>query len=218
MTNETLAIGRRNVMGAAFAVLVTGASMRPVAAAAAEAASPAAPIAELDSALVATMKAGAQTAFAARYQTLQPVIARIFNLDAILATSVGLSWATLPAAEQAQLLAAFQRYTVSSYVNNFNSYGGQSFEILPAQRAVGNGVVVVGTQLLRPDKSPVRLDYVVRQGPVGWQVVDVLADGTISRVAVQRSDFRDLLMAGGVSALVAGLNRKVAALSGGVLA
>jgi phospholipid transport system substrate-binding protein len=75
----------------------------------------------------------------------------------------------------------------------------------------------VGTQLLRPDKSPVSLDYVVRQGPVGWQVVDVLADGTISRVAVQRSDFRDLLMAGGVSALVAGLNRKVAALSGGVL-
>ena len=41
-------------------------------------------------------------------------------------------------------------------------------------------------------------------------------DGTISRVAVQRSDFRSLLMSGGVPALTAELSRKTANLTGNV--
>jgi phospholipid transport system substrate-binding protein len=44
----------------------------------------------------------------------------------------------------------------------------------------------------------------------------VLTDGSISRVAIQRSDFRELLMAGGVPALTAGLERKVTNLWGGI--
>ena len=47
--------------------------------------------------------------------------------------------------------------------------------------------------------------------------VDVLADGSISRVAVQRSDFRRLLSSGGATALIESLNRKISDLSGGAL-
>jgi phospholipid transport system substrate-binding protein len=46
--------------------------------------------------------------------------------------------------------------------------------------------------------------------------VDLLANGSISRVGVQRSDFRSLLASGGVPALVAALQLKVANLSGGM--
>jgi phospholipid transport system substrate-binding protein len=42
----------------------------------------------------------------------------------------------------------------------------------------------------------------------------VLADGAISRVAVQRSDFRALLAKGGGQALVASLKQKVDELAG----
>jgi phospholipid transport system substrate-binding protein len=58
----------------------------------------------------------------------------------------------------------------------------------------------------------------MRNGPAGWKAVDVLANGSISRVAVQRSDFRELLANGGVPALMAALQRKVANLSGGMTA
>jgi phospholipid transport system substrate-binding protein len=68
---------------------------------------------------------------------------------------------------------------------------------------------------MRADGSSVGLDYVMHRGPAGWQAVDVLTDGSISRVAVQRSDFRELLNSGGAPALVAGLQHKVANLSGG---
>jgi phospholipid transport system substrate-binding protein len=60
----------------------------------------------------------------------------------------------------------------------------------------------------------VKLSYVMRQTPAGWKAVDVLADGSISRVAVQRSDFRALLANGGSPALVASLEQKVSELAG----
>jgi phospholipid transport system substrate-binding protein len=55
----------------------------------------------------------------------------------------------------------------------------------------------------------------MRQGPAGWRAVDVLADGSVSRVAVQRSDFRRLLTHGGAQALADRLQTKTADLSGG---
>jgi phospholipid transport system substrate-binding protein len=211
---EDTAIGRRATLvltaagfAAAFASLAARADTRSDAAVFA-------PVTALNAALLTAMKYGDAVSFDRRYQVLAPVIERVFDLNAVLAASVGLSWASIPDAQKTTLASAFRRYTVSSYVANFNSFNGQSFEILPGTRAVGNGEVVVRTRLIRQDKSPVELDYVLRSGPAGWQVVDVLTDGTISRVAVQRSDFQQLLQNGGVPALTAGLQRKVANLSG----
>jgi phospholipid transport system substrate-binding protein len=76
---------------------------------------------------------------------------------------VGLSWATLPEAQKAQRATAFRRYTISSYVSNFDSYNGQTFQVLPSVRAVVNGEVVVRTRLVRVNDSPVKLDYIMRR-------------------------------------------------------
>jgi phospholipid transport system substrate-binding protein len=57
----------------------------------------------------------------------------------------------------------------------------------------------------------------MRQDGGEWKVVDVLADGSISRVAVQRSDFRRLVDRGGAPALIQSLNSKTSDLSGGAL-
>jgi phospholipid transport system substrate-binding protein len=212
MTSAASTIARRGLLGAAVLAAVL-----PVAALPASAqidASPAAPIQRLNNALLLAMKAGSRTPFDQRYQALAPVIDQVFNLDAVLAASVGLSWATMTTQQKGLLEAAFRRYTVTSYVSNFDSYDGQKFEMLAATRTLANGDTVVPTQLVRPGKSPLRLDYVMRRVPAGWQAVDVLTDGAISRVAVQRSDFRSLLAAGGVPALAAGLERKTANVSG----
>ena len=57
----------------------------------------------------------------------------------------------------------------------------------------------------------------MRQEGGAWKAVDVLADGSISRVAVQRSDFRRLVSRGGAQALIESLNQKTTDLSGGAL-
>ncbi len=209
-TNAAFGISRRGLFGMAVSSAVLTIAAAPVRAETAAAA----PVQRLNDALLVAMKAGQRTAFEERYQALAPVIDQVFSLDAVLAASVGLAWANMSPEQKAQLLDAFRRYTVTSYLSNFDSYTGQSFEIMPAGRTLPNGDVVVSTQLTRPDKSPLRLDYVMRGGPAGWRAVDVLTDGAISRVAVQRSDFRGLLVAGGVPALAAGLQRKTANVTG----
>jgi phospholipid transport system substrate-binding protein len=217
MTHDISTIGRRDLLGLAITALVVPIPGRPAGAQATDAGAARMPVQLLSDALLAAMKAGDRTSFSERYRALASVIEQVFNLDAVLAASIGPSWATLPQAQKAEVATVFRRYTVSTYVSNFNSYNGQSFQVLPSVRAVGNDAVVVQTRLVRSNDSPVRLDYVMRNGPAGWQAVDVLMDGSISRVAVQRTDFHELLMAGGVSALTTGLGRKVANLSGGML-
>jgi phospholipid transport system substrate-binding protein len=207
-------LGRRGVLAAAL--LAAGAPWRWAAANAAVSGAPTAPVQELNGALLAAMKAGG-TPFATRYNALAPVLQRTFDLQTILARSVGLTWSTVPPAQKAALSDAFVRYTVSSYVSNFDSFNGQSFQVAPEVRSGGDGDVVVRSQLMRTNDSPVELDYVMHQGPNGWQVVDVLMNGSISRVAVQRSDFRALLASGGVPALAATLEHKTANLSGGMV-
>jgi phospholipid transport system substrate-binding protein len=179
---------------------------------------PAQPIQALNDALVSVMKAGSSAPFSQRYAMLAPVVDRTFDLNRILQLSVGLSWSSLPAARQAQLEAAFRRYTVATYIANFDSYSGQRFEISPTLRQVGNGEVIVDSKLVPGNGgSPTAIDFVMRQGAAGWQVVDVLLDGSISRVAVQRSDFSGLLSDGTGAALIASLQRKTASLSGGAV-
>lgn len=180
----------------------------------ARASDPTAPIEQLDAALLAAMKAGQNTPFMQRYALLGPAVEQAFDLNALLRGAVGFGWDRLPGNEKAALTSTFRRYTVSNYAANFDSYDGQSFRVLPDARALSNGDVVVRTQITRPAKPPVEIDYVVRQTREGWRVVDVLANGTISQVAVQRSDFGGLLASGGAPALRAGLERKVSILSG----
>ena len=50
----------------------------------------------------------------------------------------------------------------------------------------------------------------MRRDSSGWRVVDVLAEGAISRVAVQRSDFRRLLARNGAQGLADSLQAKSA--------
>lgn len=174
----------------------------------------AAPIAALDSALEGVMKSGKATPFTERYAALAPVVQQAFDLDTILETSVGPRWQTFSPAEKQDIRAEFLRFTVASYVSNFNSYGGERFDISPDARSIGTNEQVVSTRIIPTSGDAARIDYVMRPGTSGWRAVDVLLDGTISRIAVQRSDFRSLLE-GGPTALLDSLRKKVADLSGG---
>jgi phospholipid transport system substrate-binding protein len=173
-------------------------------------------IKRFNGALLAAMKSGGRTDFSRRFQTLAPEVDQAFDLSAVLSVSVGPSWASLSPDQQSRLLDAFRRYTVASYVANFDSYAGQHFTVSPDTRSLGVNRVVVQSRIVKISGDPTELDYVMKRTPLGWKVVDVLAGGSISRVAVQRSDFRRILSHGG-DALLASLQRKTSDLSGGRL-
>lgn len=185
---------------------------------AAQAADPdaSAPIAALNAGLIQAMRSGKAAPFPQRFAALAPVVDRAFDLGATLQAVVGPRWAGLPPAQQSQLLDVFRRYTVATYVANFDSFGGERLEMLPDSRSIGADQVVA-TQIAPASGTPTRIDYVMRRGAAGWRAVDVYLNATISQVAVQRSDFRSLLSTGDAGPLIASLQRKVATLSGGTL-
>ncbi|MBV9250651.1 MAG: ABC transporter substrate-binding protein [Acetobacteraceae bacterium] len=174
-----------------------------------------APIREFCDKLLDVMKAGQSAPFNTRFDMLAPVIDRVFDLTTILQNSVGASWGSLSPADQEALTAAFRQYTIASYVNSFDHYSGQRFEVLPDPQQVQPGQLIVRSRIIPQSGSPHELNYVMRSRGSTWKVVDVLADGSISQVARQRSDFRGLLASGGAPALAKRLQQKSADLSAG---
>ena len=179
---------------------------------------PIATIQHFNAALLTTMKMNNQTTFSRRFEGLAPAVDQAFDLQAVLEVSVGPGWVSLTPDQQSRLLDAFRRYTVASYVVNFDSYAGQSFTVSPEMLNLGADRVIVQSRIVPISGDAIQLNYVVQRTAAGWKVVDVLAAGSISRVAVQRSDFRHVLSNGGSDALLASLQRKTTDLSGGALA
>jgi phospholipid transport system substrate-binding protein len=175
-----------------------------------------APIEQLHAGLIEIMKAGKTAPFRERYDRIAPLIDRTFDLEVIVRQVVGPRWAALPPDQQAALGDAFRRYTIASYVSNFDDYSGERFEVLPGVGAVGNDRIVK-TQIVTASDQAHVLAYVMRQTGGGWRAIDVLADGSISRVAAQRSEIRSVLSGGGGLGLLVSLRRKTAELSGGIL-
>ncbi len=150
--------------------------------------------------------------FAAKEAIIAPAIDQAFDLETILKNSVGLRYATIDPAEKQKLLATFRAYTLANYVSNFGT-GSDTFSVSPATRQSGSDVIVQ-TSINPSGGSPTRIDYVMRNTGGSYKAVDVLLDGTMSRVAVNRSDFRAAFAQGGAAGLEQTLQRKTASLSG----
>ena len=202
-------LSRRAALAVPFVLAVPGFAT----AADAEAA---APIVALNRAVLAGMKAGKASPFMTRYAALAPAIDAAFDVPGILETSVGPRFAGLPAEQKTKLLDLFRKFTIASYVANFDEFDGERLEVLPDQRAVGSDVVVP-TQIAPARGDAVRIDYVMRRTAKGWRAVDVLLNGSISQNAVKRSDFRNLVTTASAQPLIDSLQRKVAELSGNTL-
>jgi len=173
------------------------------------------PIVALNAAILDAMHAGHGKPFAERTAALRPVVEKVFDLPLLLRNSVGnVRWPTIPDAQKATLLEVFTQFTVASYVANFDAFNGEKFIIDQDNRKVENDVVVP-SRIVATNGDVTKLDYVMRETDGVWHVVDILLDGSISRVAVTRSDFRSLLGAGDASKLIDSLRSKVANLAAG---
>jgi phospholipid transport system substrate-binding protein len=162
--------------------------------------------------LLSTMRDGRSLGQSGRYARLSPVVNRTFDLPSMARLAVGPSWATLGAAEQQKLTEAFAHYVAATYADRFDSYSGEQLQVT-GERPYGADVMVQ-TKIVKSNGEVTTLNYLMRQNQGGWQISDVYLDGTISQLAVQRSEFNSILKREGVDGLVIALNRKVDLLRG----
>ena len=164
--------------------------------------------------LLTTMRNGPTLGQSGRYARLAPVVDRVFDVPSMTRLAVGPTWATLPPAQQQQLIDAFRHYVAATYADRFDSYSGQQLQVT-GERPY-NADVIVQTKIVKSDGDTTTLDYLMHQNQGSWQISDVFLDGTISQLAIQRSEFHSILGREGVDGLVMALNRKVDLLGKGV--
>ncbi len=163
-------------------------------------------------ALLAGMKQAADLGVQGRYEKLAPVVQQTFDLRTMTRVACGPSWARLPSDKQQALIAAFGRMTTANYASQFKEYSGQQFVVDP-KTTPRNADLIVYSKLVPANGEPVSFNYLMRGSGNDWKVEDVYLDGTISQLAVRRSEFTAILASDGPD----GLLRKINAQSDGLL-
>ena len=159
--------------------------------------------------LLEVMKQAKALGFKGRYEKLDPAMRRAFNLPLMTRLSVGPDWQKLSPEEQAAITAAFSDFSISTYANRFDGYSGERFEVSPETQSTAGGQIV-STKLIESDGNVVELNYLMRDGDGGWQIIDVFLKGTVSELATRRSEFSTVLRRDGAAALLKLIQQRTA--------
>ena len=170
-------------------------------------------VAALQVCLTDVMKNAEKVGYAGRVERLQPVLPEVFDLPFMAEKSVGRYWKTASPEEQQRLVSTFKRYIVANYAGRFTGWDGQSFEIL-GEEPSARGTKLVRTKLVDPNANDVSLDYRLRRTEQsGWKIVDVFLDGTVSELALRRSEYSSLIKREGFEALLVALDERIETLA-----
>ena len=197
-------------IAALFALLVLALPARaPAESAPAPDATEAARVVEkLHDALLGVMKEATTLGYEGRYERLSPVIRELFDLPFMAEKSVGRHWKSAGTENQQALVATFSRFTVANFAGRFDGFSGQSFRTLGVEPAT-YGTVLVRTRLDEPGDEGVALDYRLRSVDGHWRIVDIYLNGTVSELALRRSEYSALIQREGFKALLAKLDERI---------
>jgi phospholipid transport system substrate-binding protein len=188
--------------GAILVALVISASA-PLRAAPLE---PATVVGQFNDSLLAAMAQQGTPGYRSRYDILAAVVDKTFDISLMTRMAVGPGWVALPEDQQRRLTDAFRRFITSIFAARFDAFAGETF-VIQGGRAMGSGTLVEN-QLVTPGGERIQINYLMHETPDGWRAVDVYLNGTISELAVHRSEFTAILKRSGAEGLIAALDRK----------
>ena len=164
---------------------------------------------KLHGVLIGVMKQADALGYQGRYDRLAPVLTELFDLPFMAEKSVGRYWKSASADERRKLVDTFTRFTIANYAGRFDGWSGQSFQTLGVEPSA-RGTKLVRTHLDEPDDEGVDLDYRLRQDDRGgWRIVDVYLNGTVSELALRRSEYSSLIQREGFDALLVKLDERI---------
>lgn len=141
-----------------------------------------------------------------RAERLRAILTSSFDLKTIGRAVLGPSWKTADETQRTTYLIAFEDYIVATYSLRVKDYAGETFEVLK-ETPVDDRDSMVATQIVRPNKAPLLVDYRVRGDGSGYRVVDVMVEG-ISMLTSQRQEFAAVVQRNGLDGLIAQLRAR----------
>lgn len=196
----------RFALGLPFALLL--ALPGPAAAADVEAARK--PIEALYAVLVECLENADALGLEGRRAKIAPAVEAGYDLPFMAEKILGRHWRALAEADRARWTKTFGSLTVATYAEQMTGFTGQVFEVLkvePSQR----GTAVVYSQVLTPNEAPIAINYRMRPDGESWRIIDVYLNGTVSELALRRSEYAAVLQRDGFEKLVASIDDKIKA-------
>jgi phospholipid transport system substrate-binding protein len=138
-----------------------------------------------------------------RVERLRAILTGHFDLRTIGRAVLGPSWKSADETQRETYLTTFEDYVVATYSLRVKDYSGETFEVLK-ETPIDDRDSLVSTQIVRPNKAPLLVDYRVRQKDGAYHVIDVMVEG-ISMLTSQRQEFAAVIQRDGVDGLIAQL-------------
>lgn len=171
----------------------------------------------LNAGLEGVLRDAGELGYDERYQRLAPVLAAAFDFEFMARQALGRQWDDLDPADQRRWVEAFRDLTNATYASRFDRFTGQRFETLDESPAP-HDTVTVRSRVIDPAGENVDLTYRLRRTNGRWGVIDVYLKGSVSEVALRRSEYASVLRREGFEALLAAVHRRITALSKGAAA
>lgn len=171
-------------------------------------------IEQLHGTLLEVMRKAGELGFRGRAAKLRPVIEGSYDIRFMAEKALGRYWSELDPRQRERMVDAFRRMTVATYAARFDGYDGESFEIIDDRPSVQD-TVLVRSRILRGGGEPVELTYRLRKTDASWRIIDVYLRGTVSELAMRRSEYTSVVRREGFESLVEALDAKVRELSAG---
>ena len=157
--------------------------------------------------LLNVMKKAKSTSVRERYDFLVPAISKNFHIPLMTQIVLGQHWRGAQPDDKVAAIAAFKRINVATLATLFDDYGGETFKITD-ERPGPSKTTIVFTNLIKADKSKIKLAYVAGNFNGAWRLIDVVVDSGISELKVRRSEYHAILAKAGLSGLTQLLNHK----------
>jgi phospholipid transport system substrate-binding protein len=152
------------------------------------------------------MKDAKQIGYQGRFAALEAVMNDVFDFAGMTRAAVGPAWVNMSPDQKAAVVDAFRRYSIATYATQFDDYSGEQIQLADTSNP-GQGTLV-GTVLTTGKGDTIKFGYLLHKVGAAWRVIDIYLDGSISQLAVRRSEFRSVLSRSGPEGLVQLLDEK----------
>jgi phospholipid transport system substrate-binding protein len=171
-------------------------------------------IKKLNAALFDAFQHAEQLGYQGRYDKIAPAVPQAFDVEFMAEKSIGKYWKPLSDVDKARWVALFREFTAANYAGNFDRYSGQRFEV-SGEEPSQNETTVVHATLVNPGGEDTELNYRLHATPAGPRIIDVYLKGTVSELALRRSDYTSVLEREGFDALLTTVRAKIGDLAAG---
>ena len=139
---------------------------------------------------------------------LKQIVAKTFNYSKMIKFIYGRGWKNLNSELRTKLEETFLNFISFNYVQRFNGIEGLDFKYNETTK-LEDRKIIVETLLITSDNEPIKINYLLEQTDMKWQIFDILLTGSISEIATKKSEFFNIIKNSGAEGLIDKINQTI---------